>query len=251
MLTRYIKFIRRKWANLSFSKKMDIKLPKPVVSFTFDDAPVSAFVNGGGILAKFGFGGTFYISLSLMNGPDPETRFTIEHLKTAIAQHSELGCHTYSHMDLSKTSAAKGIADIEQNQQQLDNLLPGETFKNFSYPFGSETLPLKKYASKRFRSARGIEEGINLEGTDLCNLKTVKLYEGKYPLEYLFEKLSEAEKNNGWLIFYTHDVDENYTDWGCSPTYFEAVVHECAKRGITVATINQALNLIENKTHES
>lgn len=251
MLTRYVKFIRRKWANFSFSKKIDIKLQKPVISFTFDDAPVSAFLHGGNILAKFGFGGTFYISLSLMNGPEPETRFTSAHLKNIVAQHSELGCHTYGHTDLSKTNAAKGIADIQRNQEVLQTLLPGMEFKNFSYPFGSETRPVKEFASQRFRSARGIDEGINLEGTDLCNLKTVKLYEGKYPLQYIFEKIEEAEKCNGWLIFYTHDVTEKYTDWGCSPAYFEAVVHECAKRGITVATINEALNLIENTTHES
>ena len=251
MMTRYVKFIRRKWANISFSKKIDIKLPAPVITFTFDDAPISAFINGGNILAKFGFGGTFYISLSLMNGPEPETRFDISHLKTAIAQHSELGCHTYGHIDLSKTATIDGIADIERNQEVLQTLLPGQEFKNFSYPFGSETRPIKEYASTRFRTARGIGEGINLEGTDLCNLKTVKLYEKRYPLEYIFEKISEVEKSNGWLIFYTHDVDEKFTEWGCTPTYFEAVVHECSKRGITVATINQTLNLIENSAHES
>lgn len=251
MLTRYVKFVRRMWANASFSKKIDVKLSEPVITFTFDDAPVSAFLNGGNILSKFGFGGTFYISLSLMTGPDPETRFTSAHLKNAVAQHSELGCHTYGHTDLSQTTAAKGVADIEKNQKVLQTLLPGMEFKNFSYPFGAETRPIKKYASTRFRSARGIEEGINLEGTDLCNLKTVKLYESKYPLEYIFGKISEAEKNKGWLIFYTHDVDEKYTDWGCSPAYFEAVVQECAKRGITVATVNEALNLVENIGHES
>jgi hypothetical protein len=77
------------------------------------------------------------------------------------------------------------------------------------------------------------------------------LYEGKYPLEYIFNKIKEAEKNKGWLIFYTHDVDEKYTDWGCSPAYFQEVVQECARRNITVATINEALNLIENTQYES
>ena len=251
MINRLVKFIRRKWANISFSKKADIKPKKPIVSFTFDDAPVSAFLNGGSILSKFGFGGTFYVSLSLMSGPDPETRFTVEHLKNAIAQSHEIGGHTYSHMDLSKTTAKIGIADMQKNREELASLIPGAEIHNFSYPFGSQTRPLKKYASTCYRSARGIEEGINAEGTDLYNLKTVKLYEHKHPLEYIFRKLNEAEKNNGWLIFYTHDVDDKYTDWGCSPAYFEAIVQECAKRGITVATINEALNLIENTKYES
>jgi peptidoglycan/xylan/chitin deacetylase (PgdA/CDA1 family) len=251
MIKRLIKFIRRKWANISFRKKVDVKFKKPVVSFTFDDAPVSAFLNGGNILSKFRFSGTFYVSLSLMSGPDPETRFTVEHLKTAIAQGHEIGGHTYSHMDLSKTTSQIGIADIKKNQVEVEELIPGTKLHNFSYPFGSQTRPLKKYASTRFRSARGIEEGLNGKETDLYNLKTVKLYERKHSLDYIFRKINEAEKNNGWLIFYTHDVADKYTDWGCSPTYFEEVVHECSKRGITVATVNEAMNLIEKSQHES
>lgn len=230
---------------------MDVRLEKPIITFTFDDAPVSAFLNGGSILSKFGFGGTFYVSLSLMTGPEPETRFTIAHLKNAMEQGHEIGGHTYSHIDLSKTSFETAIADMKKNREEMSALIPGTVIRNFSYPFGSQTRPLKQHASTHYRSARGIEEGINSIGTDLCNLKTVKLYEGKYPLEYIFNKIKEAEKNKGWLIFYTHDVDEKYTDWGCSPAYFEAVVQECARRNITVATINEALDLIEKTQHES
>lgn len=245
-MRRLLKFIRRKWANVSFTKKFDVKLDRPVVSFTFDDAPISAFLNGGSALSKFGFGGTFYISLSLMNGADPETRFTAQQLKDSVAQHNELGCHTWGHTDLYRITFEKGKADIEKNQTEIQALVPDYTLRNFSYPFGSQTLPIKKYVSTRFRSARGIEEGINTDDTDMYNLKTVKLYEKKYPLAYIFNKIKEAQENNGWLIFYTHDVDEKYTDWGCSPAYFETVVAECAKRGITVATIDEALNLIGN-----
>lgn len=197
-------------------------------------------------MSKFGFGGTFYISLSLMNGPDPETRFTPQQLKEAVAQHNELGCHTWGHTDLYRISFEKGRADIEKNQTEIQTLMPGYALRNFSYPFGSQTLPIKKFVSKQFKSARGIEEGINTQGTDLFNLKTVKLYERKYSLGYIFNKIKEAQESNGWLIFYTHDVDEKYTDWGCSPAYFETVVHECAKRGITVATIDDALSHILN-----
>ena len=251
MMKRLLKFIRRKWASVSFTKKFDVKLDRPVISFTFDDAPISAFLNGGSALSKFGFGGTFYISLSLMNGAAPETRFTAQQLKDSVAQHNELGCHTWGHTDLYRITFEKGKADIEKNQAVIEALIPGYTLRNFSYPFGSQTLPVKKFVSTRFRSARGIEEGINTHDTDLFNLKTIKLYEGKYPLTYIFNKIKEVQESKGWLIFYTHDVDEKYTDWGCSPAYFEAVVKECAKRDITVATIDETLNHILNEKKAS
>lgn len=90
MMRRYLKYIRRKWASISFTRAVSIHLNEPVISFTFDDAPVSAFVNGGNILSKYGMSGTFYISMSLMSGVEESTRFTIQHLKDAIAQHNEL-----------------------------------------------------------------------------------------------------------------------------------------------------------------
>jgi peptidoglycan/xylan/chitin deacetylase (PgdA/CDA1 family) len=247
IMARYSKLFRRIWANISFSKKINIQLPHPIVTFTFDDAPVSAFEKGGNLLAKYGMHGTFYISLSLMNGPDPETRFTVSHLKKSVEQGHELGCHTFGHIDLAATRSPEAATDILHNQETLGALLPGMEFKNFSYPFGSQTSAAKQFAAAHFRSARGIGEGINRGITDSLNLQTVKLYEKKHALRYLTEKIDDLEKNGGWLVFYTHDVDENFTHWGCSPAYFEAVVKECAKRGITVATVNDALDLIENK----
>lgn len=251
MIDKLAKLAKREWANLSFSKKLNVQPPHPIVSFTFDDAPVSAFEHGADILAKHGFGGTFYISLSLMNGPEADTRFTSTHLRKALARNNELGCHTYGHIDLAQTKTQEGIADIKRNQETLHKLLPGLEFKNFSYPFGAQTRLIKKFASEHFRTARGIEEGLNVGTTDACNLKTVKLYESKHTLDYISQKISEAQKSNAWLIFYTHDVTDKYSVWGCSPAYFEAVVQECAQRGITVSTINEALNLIESTRHES
>lgn len=248
MMRRFIKVIRRKWASISFTRKINIRLHEPIVSFTFDDAPISAFENGVNILSKFGFGGTFYISLSLMNGVEQETRFTVQHLNNAIAQHNELGCHTYGHTDLYTLPFEKGRDDIIQNQKRIGEIVPGYTFKNFSYPFGSQTRTIKQFISSRFRSARGIEEGINLNDADRYNLKTVKVYEHRFTPEYLHRKIDEVIANKGWLIFYTHDVMENPTDWGCSPGFFEDVVQYCARHNIKVLTVNDALNQIEGNS---
>ncbi|MCB0575924.1 MAG: polysaccharide deacetylase family protein [Saprospiraceae bacterium] len=246
MMKRYIKYIRRKWANISFSRNIDIQLREPIVSFTFDDAPISAFVNGGRILKKYSVSGTFYISLSLMGGEDPSTRFTEQHLKDSIAAHNEIGCHTYGHTELYKVPFLDGKADIEKNQEEIKKIIPNLTLHNFSYPFGSQTQPIKRFIGERFKSARGIEEGINNEHADVLNLKTVKLYEKRHPLDYIFQKIREVKQNNGWLIFYTHDVQDDPTEWGCTPAYFEAVVQKCAEEKIKVLTVNNALNQIEN-----
>lgn len=242
-MDRYLKYIKRGWANISFGKYTDIQLKEPIISFTFDDAPASAFENGGGILSKYGFGGTFYIAVSLMQ--DAGTQFTAAQLEEAIYHRHELGCHTFNHIDLSKTNLKQSIFDIEHNQAAINEIISDVSFKNFSYPFGAQTRGIKQYLSNRFRTARGIAHGINAGRTDLCNLKAVKLYENKLSLDQIFQSIQSAMDHNAWLIFYTHDVSNNPSKYGCSPGYFETVVKECAAGGFKVATIDEAMDLIE------
>lgn len=248
---KYLKYIKRQWANISFTRKTDVVLQQPVVSFTFDDVPVSAFTNGARILSGHNFSGTFYLSLGLMNGADPATRFTVAQIKDALVQKHEMGCHTFSHTDLHDTPFSAGSADILKNKEAAQSLLPDLTFRNFSYPFGSQTRAIKMFLSRQYRSARGIGEGINTRNTDIYNLKTVKLYEKRHTPDYIFAKIKEASECGGWLILYTHDVQDNPSEYGCSPAYLEAVAQKCAEEKIKVLTINEALNLIENSTHES
>jgi len=242
---RLQKYIKRKWANISFVKEVEIKLGAPIVSFTFDDSPASSFDNGGQILSKYGFPATYYVSLSLLDAPVVEGGFQANNLLQAVNNKHELACHTYGHIELSNTPQHHIKADIKQNQKAIYKILPNLKIKNFSYPFGEQTKEAKQYFSTKFRSARGISDGINAGRTDLLNLKACKLYENRMPLMSIFSKIDEACKCNGWLIFYTHDVAEPYSDFGCSPQFLEAIADEIARREISVLTINDALNKIE------
>jgi peptidoglycan/xylan/chitin deacetylase (PgdA/CDA1 family) len=241
---RFQKLVKRAWADIAFARRVDVRLEVPLVSFTFDDAPASAFVQGGGILSDHGYAGTFYVALSLMNSPEVDKNFTQEHLETALRRGHELGCHTYGHIDLSDTDGTDARRDIEMNGIRMQSRIPGFRFNNFSYPFGAQSAGIKRFISTKYRSARGISAGVNGTGTDLYNLKAVKLYEHKYPLSYIFKQMDAAEAQGGWLILYTHDVDKNPTPYGCSPAYFEAVARECARRNTAVRSVDAALNQI-------
>ncbi len=248
MFQRIQKLVKREWAGIAFRQEVQLELPHPVVSFTFDDVPASGFENGGRILTEHGFVGTFYVSQKFLNADDPVEYFTREHLSIAVENGHELGCHTHGHIQLSRTPLETSIHDLKNNRRAFRSLLPNLRLSNFSYPFGEQTLAIKKHLSRTYRSARGVGQAINCGQTDLFNLKTIRLYEAQYPLDFIFKKLDEAERCNGWLIFYTHDVKENPSSWGCSPQYFEAVVQETANRQLAVMTVNEALDFIEMKT---
>ncbi len=241
------KWVKREWAGLAFKKEINLALPHPIVSFTFDDVPDSGFENGGRILTEYGFSGTFYVSHKFLHASPPDDYFTLQHLSVAIQNGHELGCHTHGHIQLSRTPLATAVRDLENNRKAIRSLLPEVQLTNFSYPFGEQTLAIKKHLSQTYRSARGVAHGVNAGSTDLLNLKAIRLYEKQFPLSEIFKKLDEVERCNGWLIFYTHDVKNDPTPWGCSPGYFEAVVKEVAGRGLKVKTVNGLLNFLKQE----
>lgn len=236
------KLLKRKWANLRYRKEAEIALDRPVVTFTFDDAPASAFETAGEVLGKFGYVGTYYIALSFLKKGGP--LFTAQHVEEALAKGHEMACHTHGHLSLNRTPLNVSMDDIGENRALFTKMFSGEQLKNFSYPFGEQNTAIKKFVDGKFRSGRGNQHGINTSSTDLLNLKTVRLYEAQFPLDFMFRQLDKVSNCNGWLIFYTHDVKENFSKAGCSPAYFEAVVKEVFRRGLTVLTVDQALDFI-------
>ena len=54
-----------------FRRQLAVRTPVPLVSFTFDDFPRSAFLEAGSILRRYGALGTYYVSLSLMGKQSP------------------------------------------------------------------------------------------------------------------------------------------------------------------------------------
>ena len=46
--------------------------------------------------------------------------------------------------------------------------------------------------------------------------------------------------SRGWLIFATHDVTDNPSPYGCTPTFFQGVVDYAAKSGAMLLTVGEA-----------
>ncbi len=241
LMPDFQKYLKRKWANWAFTQTCRFKLQQPMVSFTFDDVPGSAFSEGARILEAYGGLGTFYLALSMLQQAPSESGFTQQQMETARQRGHELGCHTYGHIDFSRTGIADSQRDLETNRQRLLALCPGLKLRSFSYPFGAQTLGVKKSLVSRFSSARGILPGIHYREADLYNLKTVKLYEGQLPLSQQLEHIEQAVAGNGWLIFYTHDVRASYSPHGCSPAYFEKVVKACTEAGLDILPVSEAV----------
>lgn len=222
---------------------------RKIVTFTFDDAPLSAFKNGGDILIKHEKKGTFYLSLSFLKGQtNSNWYFNIDDLRTCISQGHELGCHTYDHLYFKQVNDYNQILeDALKNQTVLEESGLGVKFENFAYPFGAQTYNAKKVVSGFYNTCRGIyygknlSKGVNVGKADLNNLLAINLYEEFNKLSNIYSLLEEFSNNGGWLIFYTHDVNEDYSQYGCSPDFFESVLIKCIDLGLEVKNTKEAL----------
>ncbi len=211
-----------------------------MVSFTFDDAPLSAFTNGGKILEEHGCRGTYYISSGLI-GTSNETG-DIAGLKTITEFHSrghEIANHTEFHVKCRDFSPFRMARSIRQNKRKLAGIMSD----NFSYPYGSVDTASRCVTRLCTSSARGVGHGMNRNFLDLAYLNAARVY-NRYGIEKCLDLIEKCSLQGGWLIFYTHDVSDEPSDYGCTPGQLMELLQSVSSKGLPVLTVQEAMNTI-------
>jgi peptidoglycan/xylan/chitin deacetylase (PgdA/CDA1 family) len=227
------------------SKPFAMRNAAPLVSFTFDDVPDSAYINGATVLENHGVRGTFYIAGGTLGSADAHWR-VIDRVQVRALhdQGHEIGCHTFSHVPVERLSARALAEECRRNREMLLDMCPDIQLTNFCYPFGRASLTRKLELQKQFDTCRGIYEGINAATIDLGMLRVIELYDRTLTPEKLQTVLRETRERNGWLIFYTHDVATPPSWIGCSPRLLQTVVEAVQAEGMPCLTIRDALTAI-------
>lgn len=211
----------------------------PVVSFTFDDFPRTAYTVGGSILERFGVRGTFYTAYGLMNTRnDSGEQFRADDLDALLEKGHELASHTFSHISCRSVSCVSFREDVEKGKKTIEGMSGSA---NFAYPFGHVTLQTKRALTASLTSARSIVPGCNGPEVDLNLLRANSLYGDLESSFHAEELITENFKRRTWLIFYTHDVQQNPSPFGCTPALLESVVECAARSGCRILTVREAL----------
>jgi len=238
-------------------RQLDIRTPVPLISFTFDDFPRSAFLEAGSILTRYGVRGTYYASLGLMGEQSPMgPMFHAEDLQELLHLGHELGCHTFGPCPSWNTPPDVYERAIVENQQALTQVLPGITFETFAYPFSAPNLGVKRVAGRHFVCCRGGGlsarrcfshaggQTFNSGVTDLNLLCAVFLEKSWHNPEALKSFIDQNARARGWLIFATHDVRDAPSRFGCIPGFFEQVVQWSLESGARVLPVVEALKVL-------
>jgi peptidoglycan/xylan/chitin deacetylase (PgdA/CDA1 family) len=214
----------------------------PMVSFTFDDLPKSAVTLGAGLLEAHGARGTFYISGGLVGVGTPH--WAAGDAADVLALHHrghEIGCHTFSHRRACDLDVSSLAGEIMRNREYFRALDASIETQTFAYPYGYGSFGRKYQLKDQFQTCRSIMPGINSGDVDLQFLRAMPLINRQIDRVGIERVFDAAETNNGWLIFYGHDVAEKPSPWGCSPGLLDHALEVAARRKIPVLTMAEAL----------
>ena len=232
-------------------KTLHVTTVHPVISFTFDDVPDSTLYYGASILEKYGLRGTFYIAGSLAGTLETTRQLINENGIAELAERGhEIGCHTFSHPNIATLSGAQLQAETDRNRGFLNRVLDKHKTKtgsqlNFAYPYNAVSYFAYRRMAKNYRSCRAGENRINRGATCLQMLFGMEIGRPDEDVTQLKAEIDAVKAQPGWLIFFTHDISETPTPYGCTPAAFEKLVQYAVQSGCEILTVNEALDRYE------
>jgi peptidoglycan/xylan/chitin deacetylase (PgdA/CDA1 family) len=214
---------------------------RPLATFTFDDFPKSALVNGGRLLRENGARGTFFVCGDLEGKILDGVRcFDRGDLIRARDEGHEIGCHTFEHLRLPFASDRDVLGSLRANEAYLRAVAPGVRMESFAYPYGHVNVSRKALLAKRFSACRGIWPGINADKVDFAQLKAVPLELNSIGRIDIRALVDEAVARAGWLVFFTHDVSEAPSPFGYPTSELARVIQTVRQRGVAILPLREA-----------
>jgi peptidoglycan/xylan/chitin deacetylase (PgdA/CDA1 family) len=235
--------LRRRLAKLAARRPAQVGLERPMVSFTFDDAPATAAAAGAALLEAGQLRGTYFICAGTLGQEGPMGANVGPEAVARLAQAGhEIACHTFSHLDCGKAPAADIGADVSRNADALQSLgLPAPV--TFAYPFGEVSVQAKQAMGRRFGLLRALHHGLVASGADLNQAPAIGV-EGPDGEAVATRWMDEAQRRKAWVILYTHDVQAAPSQWGCTPQTLGRLIEKALGGGFDVVTVAEGCRRI-------
>jgi peptidoglycan/xylan/chitin deacetylase (PgdA/CDA1 family) len=246
IISRIVNSISNKYMLSKFMSLIRVIIPlfksgltRPLVTLTFDDADITQFTNGWPVMQKYGMLGTFYITTDRLDG---HRGMYPNDVVTLFKSGNHIGSHSVSHPHLTQISFKSLIQELTQSQIYLQKLL-GVPVKDFALPYGDYNNPVISQVKKNYRSNRTTNIDINTKRLDLYKICSIGIVNTTH-VKTVQSWIDLAKKNNNWLVFLFHNIEENPNQWGISPKNFDKQLSVIKKSGILIVTLEQAITEI-------
>ncbi len=238
-----ISALKRRLTRFAARKPIDCAQDRFVVSFSFDDFPRSAATTGAKILENYGWRGTYYASAGFENTSNHlGDLFTPQDISALIARGHEIGCHTENHIDCAINAPVVIEREIRRNQKYLRTLGAPACPASFAFPYGEVSPRAKDLLGQHYANLRGVRAGINRRYADAHQLNAVPIEGTLEDRDTALSFVDGLKSGPGWLIFYTHDVRDTPSQWGCTPELLNAVCAAVKEAGCDVQTVGDAFS---------
>jgi len=209
---------------------------RPMISFSFDDAPATAADAGARILEARGLKGSFYIAAAMAGTDAAAGRMAdADAVRRLAGAGHEIGCHTYSHLDCGQATACDAVEDVARNAETLAHWGLARP-STFAYPYGDVAPATKRALAGRFDLMRALHAGMIAAGSDLNQAPAIGV-EGPDGGDIAMRWMNRAAGRPVWLILYTHDVEDTPSPWGCTPGTLSGLVDTALGAGFEVVTV--------------
>ena len=228
--------LRRESARLLARRPAAKAPPAAMISFSFDDAPLSAATTAAKTLEAAGFRGTYFVSAGYMDGADgPIAPYADWSAVRALAERGhEIACHTHGHRNCAVIGPKAAARETERNRLAFAEHGLGAA-ATFAYPFGDVSAAAKAALAPEFSLLRATHPGLIRRGGDLNQAPAVAVEGADAAIAARW--MDRAKADGAWLILYTHDVTEAPSPYGCTPEAFQAAVDRAAQLGLDVVTV--------------
>jgi peptidoglycan/xylan/chitin deacetylase (PgdA/CDA1 family) len=229
--------LRRRASRLILNRPAHLETQtRPMLTFSFDDVPASAALTGAQCLEARGVRGTYFLATAMMESHSHLGRFaSADEIRALNASGHEIAAHTHDHIDCGTSAYPDICANVAANINAFADMGLSRP-ETFAYPYGDVSPQAKLCTLNRFKAARGLAHGIVRTGVDLNQAPAIGL-EGPNALSLGRRWLKRASlRPDNWLIFYSHDVRESPSNWGCVPETLARLIDEGLDLGFDVVT---------------
>ena len=241
--------IKRRITPLQRRRDIRFSLEKPVVSFTFDDCPLSAVTHGLKPMEREGWRGTVYIASSLFGITNHHgLHMNADDVKAASRSGHEIGGHSFSHIDGNLTNLTSFLKDVTRNQATLNSLdIP--PCRTFAYPFGEVTPGIKTALEKDFFGLRGIAPKPMVGRADLNQICSTPVYHG-LDFDRAIAQINDLAARPAWVTLFMHDICNTPSDWGCTPAHMQSIIEAVKAVDATVLPVADAIEMLGGKSND-
>lgn len=238
--------IMRRVTPLLKQRKITFNLDRPLVSFTFDDCPLSAVTHGIVPMEREGWRGTIYIAAGLFGITNHHgLHMGADDVRAVYDNGHEIGGHSFSHIDGNLTPLPDFMDDVARNQNAL-TALGIEDCQTFAYPFGEVKSSMKSALQNTFTGLRGITPKPMVGKADLNQIYSTPVFSGK-DFERAITQIHTLAQEPAWITLFMHDIDDTPSEWGCTPAQMQAVIDAVKSVDAMVLPVKDAITFLKEQ----